>query len=369
MLSPSIEIQIIATVVAMACSTLGVFLVLRKMSMMCDSITHTVLLGIVFAFFVTKDLSSPLLLIGATLIGVVTVWLTELLKNTRLLGNDAAIGVVFPLLFSIAIILISVYAGNVHLDTRCVLLGELAYAPFDRTMFLGMNLPSSLVTMGFLLVLNLLFVIIFYKELKLSTFDGMLAASMGFMPVLLHYLLMTLVSLTTVGAFEAVGSILVIAFMVGPPCAAYLLTKKLHLMIIYSCIIGGASGVLGYKLAQLLDASISGCMAMVIGIIFFVILILSPRNGIISTLVYRKKQRFTFAKTAMLIHILKRQNKVEGTPIQVEQLHLNWKASYIDKIKQQLEAEKQIVIQQDGVVLTADGAAHATEYLQQLGLN
>src|SRR5690606_4112912 len=121
-----IEIQLIAATVAVACALPGVFLVLRRMAMMSDAISHTVLLGIVVGFFITRDLASPLLIVGATLTGVLTVTLVEVLNRTRLVREDAAIGLVFPALFSIAVILISRYAGDVHLDTDAVLLGELA---------------------------------------------------------------------------------------------------------------------------------------------------------------------------------------------------------------------------------------------------
>ena len=199
-MAPQLEIQIIAVIVAVACALPGTFLVLRKMSMMSDSITHTILLGIVLAFFVTHDLSSPFLILGAALMGVVTVWLTELLSRTRLLAEDAAIGVVFPLLFSIAIILITRYAGAVHLDTDSVLLGELAFAPFDRMIVGGVDIGAKAIyTTGVLLLINLAAITLFFKELKLATFDSMLAAVVGFSPALVHYGLMTLVSLTTVG--------------------------------------------------------------------------------------------------------------------------------------------------------------------------
>ena len=118
------EILLIAIAVSIACAIPGVFLVLRRMSMMADAITHTVFLGIVLAFFVTEDLNSPLLLVGATVVGVGTVWLTEMIHNTGLVNEDASIGIIFPLLFSIAIILVSLYSGNAHLDVDTALLGE-----------------------------------------------------------------------------------------------------------------------------------------------------------------------------------------------------------------------------------------------------
>ncbi|HRJ76152.1 MAG TPA: metal ABC transporter permease, partial [Anaerolineales bacterium] len=134
-----LEIQIIASLVAVACSLVGVFLILRRMAMMSDAISHTVLLGIVLAFFVTKSITSPLLLIGAALMGVLTVSLVELLNRTQLVKEDTSIGLVFPALFSIAVILISRFAGDVHIDNDAVLLGELAFAPFNRVKLFGLD--------------------------------------------------------------------------------------------------------------------------------------------------------------------------------------------------------------------------------------
>jgi manganese/zinc/iron transport system permease protein len=195
MTMPQIEIQLVAAVVAVTCSLPGVFLILRRMAMMSDAISHSILLGIVLAFFVTKDISSPFLIIAAALTGVLTVSLVELLNRTGLVRQDAAIGLVFPLLFSIGVILISRYAGKVHLDTDAVLLGEIAFAPFNRLEMFGYDLgPKAFYLMSGILMLNLLFIIFFYKELKLATFDAGLAAVLGFSPGLIHYGLMALVS-------------------------------------------------------------------------------------------------------------------------------------------------------------------------------
>ncbi|MDZ7834033.1 MAG: metal ABC transporter permease [Alkalibacterium sp.] len=193
------EITMIAVVVAVACALPGVFLVLRGVTMVSDAITHTVLLGIVLAFFITQDLNSPLLMIGATLVGVATVWLIETIQRSKLVSNDAAIGIVFPLFFSIAIIMITLYAGDVHLDEDAVLMGELAFAPFRRLDLFGYDLgPQSLWVMLVILMINALVYFLFYKELKLTTFDPAFAAALGFSPLLVHYALMTLVSLTAV---------------------------------------------------------------------------------------------------------------------------------------------------------------------------
>lgn len=276
----AVEIQLIASLTAAACAIPGVFLVLRKMSMVSDSITHTILLGIVIAFFFTNDLSSPLLMVGAAVMGPVTVWLTELLTKTRLLSEDSATGMVFPLLFSVAVILITRYAGTAHLDTDSVLLGELAFAPFDRLIVNGADIGAKGVYVsGALLIINIVFVIVFFKELTLVSFDPILAGVLGFSPAVIHYSLMTVASLTAVGAFEAVGSVLVTAFMIVPAAAAYLLTDNLKKMIILAVVMGGISGILGYQAASLFEVSIAGSMACVCGAFFLFAFVYSRVRG------------------------------------------------------------------------------------------
>jgi manganese/zinc/iron transport system permease protein len=363
-MTPQIEIQIIAVIVAVACALPGTFLVLRKMSMMSDSITHTILLGIVLAFFVTHDLSSPLLIVGATLMGVITVWLTEMLSRTRLLAEDAAIGVVFPLLFSIAIILITRYAGSVHLDTDSVLLGELAFAPFDRMVVGGVDIGAKAIyTTGMLLLINLAAIIIFFKELKVATFDPILAAVLGFSPALIHYGLMTMVSLTTVGAFQAVGSILVVAFMIGPPVTAYLLTDDLKRMLIFSGVIGALNGILGYQFASLLDVSIAGSMAVVTGLTFFIVFIGAPNRGLISSLLRRKNQKLEFAKATLLFHLSNHENTEEESSeagVETIQSHLHWTGEFTSKIMKSLEFDGYIHLSENIVKLTDEGREAST---------
>lgn len=268
------QIQLIAIVISLACAIPGCLLVIKQMSMLADSITHTVLLGIVIAYFVTKDLNSPFLIIGASLMGLVTVWLTETVERSKKVSADAAIGLIYPLLFSIAIILITQYGSNIHLDTDSVLLGELAFAPFDRWDFNGIDMgPRSLYTCGTILIINSTLTILFYKEIKLATFDQTLSKVLGFNPILIHYMIMSMVSLTTVAAFESVGGILVIALMIGPANIAYILTDKLGIMILLSAIVGALSSVIGVQIAFNYNISIGGSIATTIGCIFLILLI------------------------------------------------------------------------------------------------
>ncbi len=363
MTTVQIEIQLVAALVAVTCSLPGVFLILRRMAMMSDAISHAILLGIVLAFFVTRDISSPFLIIAAALTGLLTVSMVELLNRTGLVKEDAAIGLVFPLLFSLGVILISRFAGKVHLDTDAVLLGEIAFAPFNRLELFGYDLgPKALTVMAVILLVNLLFIISFYKELKLATFDAGLAAVLGFSPGIIHYGLMALVSVTAVGAFDAVGSILVVALMIGPPATAYLFCDRLSSMLTASALIGVVVAITGYWLAHFLDASISGCMATMAGIIFGLTFLFSPGRGLVAMSLRRVRQRLEFAQTMLVVHLYHH----EGLPEEekensVEHLHehLRWRRSFSERVVW-FARERELVERQNGfIILTERGRAAA----------
>lgn len=369
MIQPEFEILLIAIVVAMACALPGVFLVLRRMALMSDAISHSILLGIVLAFFVTGDVTSPLLILAAAATGVLTVMLVELLNHTRLVREDAAIGLTFPFLFSIGVILIARFAGNVHLDTDAVLLGELVFAPFERFELAGHDLgPRVLWLMLVILLLNTAFLAVFYKELKLTTFDAGLAASLGFSPVVLHYLFMSLVSVTAVGAFDAVGSILVVAMMIGPPATAYLLTDRLPVMIVLSAGIGVVSAVLGYALSSTLDASIAGSMAVTIGACFAVTFALAPHRGVLAVARRRARQRWEFAGMMLAIHLFNHErlpDNEEESRVSHLQDHLRWEPEFIRGVVRRAIGANLVTWEgTDRLALTANGRARAREAME-----
>ena len=364
-----IEIQLIASVAALACSLIGVFLVLRKLAMASDAISHTVLLGIVLVFFAVRDLNSPLLILGATATGVLTFVIVELLIHTKLIKEDAAIGLVFPALFSIAIILISRYATGVHLDIDSVLLGELAFAPFSRMIFLGRDIgPKSLIIMSIILMAILIFIALFFKELKLTTFDAGLAATLGFMPGIIHYLLITLVSVTAVGAFDAVGSILVIALMIGPAATAYLLTNKLEIMLGLSALVGVLSAVSGYWVARVFDSSIAGSMATMVGVIFIASLIFAPEQGLIAKFRREKFQKWNFAKQMLIIHLLNHENSSDyfaESKIEHMDKEMNWTPEFSAQVINRAKQSNWIVQVDDRVDLTEQGRQMAHQTMER----
>jgi manganese/zinc/iron transport system permease protein len=245
-----------------------------------------------------------LAVIGAGAVGLLTVSLVELVYRTGRVKEDAAIGLVFPALFSIGVIAVSRFPSEVHIDVEHVLYGEIAYAAFDQVTLFGVELGyRSFWVLGLMTVVNALFVLILYKELKLATFDPGLAAALGFSPTLIHYALLALVSATTVVSFDSVGAILVVAMLIVPPATAYLLTDRLALMLGLAVSLGAASAVGGYWLARWIDGSIAAAMAVVAGIFFVTAFLLAPRHGLIARYVRLFQLRRDFARSLLLSHL------------------------------------------------------------------
>ena len=355
MSSAQIDIQLIAMLVALACAIPGTFLVLRKMAMISDAISHSILPGIVLGFFITHDLNSPILILLAAFSGVITVFLVEFIQKTGLVKKDTAIGLVFPALFSIGVILIAKNANDVHLDIDAVLLGELAFAPFDRLLFNDIDLgPKSLWVIGTILLITITLLIMFFKELKLSTFDKGLAATLGFSPILIHYGLMTVSSITVVGAFDAVGAILVVALMIAPAASAYLLTNDLKKMLLLSCTFGVFAAISGYWLANLLDGSIAGSMTTMLGVIFLMVYFFAPNKGLISVMFRQKRQRKEVSLLTFLLHL---QNHSEERERHVNHLqeHINWQKIRSKTVLDLALRNNMISIEKDIVTLTDKG--------------
>ena len=352
-----------AVLVAANCASIGAFLILRQMAMMSDAISHAVLLGIVIAVFAVGGRETIPVIVGGVLSGILTVSLVELLYRTGRLKKDSSIGIVFPFLFAIGVILVT-QAGNVHIDAQHVLYGSIEFVPFDMLYVDEINIGSkSLWILGVLAIANISFIVILYKELKISTFDASLAVSVGLMPVLIHYMLMIMVATTAVVAFESVGAILVIAFFIVPAAGAYLLTDRLSRMIILSVILGIVSAITGYLFALLADVSIAGSMATIAGIVFGLIWVFAPYRGLISRWRRISKQRFEIDVGIMLTHV---NDEIESCH-QVTYLSisnaLGWTIEYSRKVGE-FSLEKKLVKkdEQGNLLLTESGQKKAEHY-------
>jgi len=362
-MSAALEILLIAVVTAVAASLPGTFLVLRRLAMVSDAISHAILPGIVVAFFLTGDLGSPLLVAAAAATGVLTVALIEAVKRSRLVPGDAAIGLVFPALFALGVVLVSRYAGDVHLDTDVVLLGELAFAPFDRFAVGGRDLgPIALWIMGGILLINLAFIAVVFKELKLATVDAGLAAALGLKPALLHYGLMTVVSITAVGAFDAVGSILVVALMIAPPATAYLLAERFLPMLALSALTAALAAAAGCGIAFLLDVSIAGAMATTCGVLFAAAFLLAPQRGLLVQMRRRAVQRLEFSVTMLLVHLLHHEHATDAAEEcrrMTLHRHLRWSEGFTRQVVRQADSHRLVEPAGEMVALTEAGRERA----------
>ncbi|WP_252108235.1 MULTISPECIES: metal ABC transporter permease [unclassified Halomonas] len=289
--STALPIILVGAMVGIASSAVGTFLVLRGNSMLSDAISHSIVFGIVIVWILTKQQSGPVQLIGAALTGLLTVFLTEALANTKRVKQDAAIGLVFPALFSIGVLLLNIYAHDVHIDTHTVLLGEIGFVWLDTVELFGLPIPQALVSMSVMTLINYAFIGLFYKELKLATFDPALAKTFGFMPTILFYVLLMLTSSTAVAAFDAVGAVLFIAFAIVPASAAYLLTDRLWMMFVIGALISIASSISGYFLAVHFNVSIGGMMAVMTGVFLILAFLFGPRYGLMTQVLKRRRAR------------------------------------------------------------------------------
>ncbi len=281
---------------ALSCGLLGNFLVLRKMSMMGDAISHAVLPGLAIAFLWTGSRESLPMFIGAAAVGLMTAVFTEWVRHFGGVEEGASIGTVFSVLFAVGLILIVQAADSVDLDPGCVLFGAVELVPLNTTQILGTEVPRSVVSLSIVLFVDVLFVLLFYKELKISAFDPALATSVGINARLMHYLLMMFVAVTTVASFESVGSILVLAMLVVPGATAYMLTDRLPVMILISLVVGFLSAFLGHISAitvptwfGFVDTNTAGMMAVVAGVFFTLAMVFSPRYGLIVKKIHQMK--------------------------------------------------------------------------------
>ncbi|HEX7003032.1 MAG TPA: metal ABC transporter permease [Trueperaceae bacterium] len=364
-----IPFSIMATgaLVGIAASLLGTFLVLMRSSMLTDAISHSIVFGIVIVWMLTGQASGPVQIIGAALTGVLTVLLIEMLARTRRVKNDAAIGLVFPALFSIGVLLLNLFARDVHIDTHTVLLGEIGFVWLDTIQIGGTEAPLALVSMSVITAVNLLFVTLLYKELKLMAFDEGLARALGFMPALLFYLLLTLTSATAVAAFDAVGAVLFVAFVIVPPSAAYLVTDRLWRMILYGSVIAVVASVAGYYLAVLWNVSIGGMMALCTGAFLLLALLFGPRYGLIAQESRRRRQHAGIDRRALVVHLFNHEGRAgeeEENRVAALTEHLHWRATKVERIVHEAEDAGLIRVEAEKLNLTERGRGLAREVLE-----
>ena len=356
-----------ATLVITAIATLipGIILVLKRNALIIDGMSHAVLLGIVVFLIFTQDINSPLLIIGGSLSAVLMIVIVELINRTKLIPYDAAIGLVFPALFSLSVLLINIYLKNVHFHKESILMGEVAYLPFDQLNFRGISIgPKAMYLVGIIAIVNISFFMLFKKELQISIFDPIGAKSMGFMPTILHYIVMIIAAFTVMVSFRVVGAILVVGFLVVPAISGYLLTRTLMSLFVTSLVLTICSSLLGTGLATVLNWSIIGTVSMTMGVFFFIIYIFAPEKGILTQ--YKKKQnkKIFYSQRILLRHLYHHhdsQEEEEECSVDSFYYHINWNKNFAKKILQQNIEARWVIVDQKIIKLTDVGKKIAIE--------
>jgi manganese/zinc/iron transport system permease protein len=269
--------------VAAACGLVGNYLILRRMALVGDAISHSVLPGLAVAFLLSQSRGSTAMILGALAAGVITTVIIEAIHKKSRVKQDAAIGIAFTSLFAVGVILISVFASQIDLDQECVLYGEIAFIPLAPPVELaGVPVgPPAVLRMGIVTVLTALLILLFYKELLVSSFDPGLAFSLGINATLVHYALMGWLSVVVVGAFESVGAILVVAMLILPGATAALLSQRLPACLALTLAHAALSAVSGIHLALWLECSVAGAMVVMGTVWFGLAWLLSPTQGLL----------------------------------------------------------------------------------------
>ncbi len=301
---------------AVASSLLGNFLVLRKMSLLGDAISHAVLPGLAAAFLITGSRNSLPMFLGAVVVGILTAVFTEWIRRFGQVDEGASMGVVFTSLFALGLIIIVQAADHVDLDPGCVLYGAIELTPLDKLAIGGFELPRVVVTLAVVLLLNLGFVWWFYKELVITSFDPGLADTTGFRSIWLHYGLMTLVAITAVASFESVGNILVVAMFVVPAATASLWTDRLPRMIFLSCVFATLSAILGHWGAIAVpgwfgykSTTTAGMMASMSGILFMLTLAFAPKDGLLSKTIRHQHLSWSIFGDDLLAYLYRKEER------------------------------------------------------------
>ena len=291
--SNSAWIVLMGFLVSCACGLVGCFVILRRMALVGDAISHSLLPGITLAFLLTQSRATLPMMIGAMAAGVITVALIEAIRFSSRIKPDAAIGIVFSSLFAFGVILISLFADKVDLDAECVLYGELGFIPLQEVArFAGYDIgPEPVVRMAIITLVAIGLILAFFKELLVTSFDSGLAASLGINPNRYHYGLTLFLSIVIVSSFESVGVVLVIAMIIFPGATALMLTDRLALALWISVAFSVLYAVLGFHLATWLDASIAGGMTVIAGVLFGLVWIFAPRRGLIGKFANRRSSR------------------------------------------------------------------------------
>lgn len=298
--------------VGVTCGVLGAFLVLRRLALLGDAVSHALLPGIVAAFIFSGTRDPLIMLAGALIAGLMTAGISAMLTRYARVAEDASLGVVFTVMFALGVVLLLFVPRGLDLDPGCVLYGLLEYVSIQRQGVLGFQVPSALLVLLPMCVVSLLLVVVFFKELKLVSFDPALATAMGFAAGAVQVGLLALISANVVTSFQAVGSILVVALLAAPGATAQLLTVRLWKLLVLSGFFGASAAIIGCLLAIEWNTSAAGMIAVIAGVQFAVAFVLSPSQGLVGKGVRRWRLGLRIAREDLLASLFRQWELSRG---------------------------------------------------------
>jgi len=339
--------------VGLGCGVLGCFVVLRRMALIGDALSHAVLPGVVLAYIFTGDTQPVPLLVGAMVSGLTAAVLINLVTKHSRTKEDSSIGIVFTAMFAVGIVLISNLPRGTHFDLKCFLWGEpLAVGQSDLTM------------MAIICGLVLTVVVVLYHRFKIVSFDPLVAAAMGISVGAMHYLLMGMLSATVVAGLKTTGVILVVAMIITPASAAYQLTNRFSVMLVLAGLFGMASAVVGMSLAFVFNTSTGPAMVVVATGIFGVSVFLSPSHGVVFDQLRRRRLAWHVRSEDVLKAVYRLGPLPDAGYLSPLAEHLKMPAKLITRTLTRLRGEGLVTLAPATLAVTNAGKAHAEQLVR-----
>lgn len=354
----------IAVMTNVACALVGCYLVLRRMSLLGDALAHAVLPGLVIAFLLSGTVAIGAMLLGAFVAAIVTTFLTQLLHRQGGIAEDSSMGVVFTSLFALGVVLIKRYGEGIHLDPDCFLQGQLSIVAEIRIDVGGYSIPRAFVSIAAVLLMDLAAIVLLWKELKITSFDSALATTLGIRANLIHYLLMGLVAATTVGSFEAVGSILVVAMLIVPAAAAHLLCDRLGPMLLSAAFIGALSAYAGFTTSLVFETEPAGMMAVSVGFLYSLAFLFSPRHGVLAALLRNARTSLRIVSEDLLALLFRLEELASTRRLGRSEAVQAVGGGLLPRVGLWTLTQQKLVTSAPGLQLTAAGRARAAQLVR-----
>ena len=344
-----IQRALIASVtIGISTGLIGTYIMLRRMSLIGDALAHAVLPGVVISFMVAGK-GQLTLFLGAVAAGIVTVLLIGFVNRNSKIKEDTSIGIIFTGAFALGVLLVS-QLKQVHIDLSSYLFGDV----------LGVS-TGDIILSAIIMLIIVLTVILFYKQLLVTSFDPTMAITIGISTTVVHYMLMTLLSMSIVSGLQSVGVVLLVAMLITPPATAYLLTNSLKKILILSSLLGTLSSVIGLYLSYHFNFS-SGASIVLVAVTFFMLAFLfSPKEGVVTKYFRRRSSSRNIVLEDIIKITYKNQSKLK-------------KDDLLDEYEQQLGIKKQKIesllryMESRGYIQTENGSIALTETGNKLAI-